>query len=105
MRNEFVKPAAAYAQPLGGKLFHTCIHTFPCVCLMKNGVIMATNLAIDDKLIEDARRIGKHRTKKAVVTEALVEYIQRREQLKILGLFGSIEYDNEYDYKEQRKRN
>ncbi len=66
---------------------------------------MPTNLAIDDKLIENAKRIGKHKTKKDVVTEALVEYIQRREQLKILGLFGTIEYDNDYDYKEQRKQN
>ena len=66
---------------------------------------MPTNLAIDDELIESARRIGKHKTKKAVVTEALIEYIQRREQLKIIGLFGTIEYDNNYDYKEQRKRN
>ena len=64
---------------------------------------MPTNLAIDDKLIENARRIGKHKTKKAVVTEALIEYIQRRKQLKILGLFGTIDYDD--DYKEQRKRN
>ena len=66
---------------------------------------MPTNLAIDDKLIENARRIGKHKTKKAVVTEALVEYIQRREQLKILGLFGTIEYEGDYDYKDQRRRN
>ena len=66
---------------------------------------MATNLAIDDKLIENARRIGKHKTKKAVVTEALIEYIQRREQLKILGLFGTIDYHTDYDYKDQRKRN
>ena len=66
---------------------------------------MATNLAIDDELIENARRIGKHKTKKAVVTEALVEYIQRREQLKILGLFGTIEYDENYDYKKQRNKN
>ena len=66
---------------------------------------MPTNLAIDDKLIENARRIGKHKTKKAVVTEALIEYIQRREQLKILGLFGTIEYDGDYDYKKQRQMN
>ena len=66
---------------------------------------MPTNLAIDDKLIESARRIGRHKTKKAVVTEALIEYIQRREQLKIIGLFGTIEYDKDYDYKKQRKRN
>ena len=66
---------------------------------------MPTNLAIDDKLIENARRIGKHKTKKAVVTEALIEYIQRREQLKIVELFGTIGYDDDYDYKDQRKRN
>ncbi|MFA5905823.1 MAG: type II toxin-antitoxin system VapB family antitoxin [Desulfobacula sp.] len=39
---------------------------------------MATNLAIDDNLIEEARLLGKHKTKKAVVTDALKEYIQRR---------------------------
>ena len=65
---------------------------------------MPTNLAIDDKLLENAKRIGKHKTKKSVVTEALVEYIQRREQLEILNLFGTIEYDEDYDYKDQRKR-
>jgi len=41
---------------------------------------MATNLAIDDRLIEEARRIGKHKTKKAAVAEALEEYIQRHKQ-------------------------
>jgi len=65
---------------------------------------MATNLAIDDSLIDKALRIGGHQTKKAVVTEALKEYIQRRKQVKIVNLFGTIVYDNEYDYKAQRKK-
>jgi hypothetical protein len=65
---------------------------------------MATNLAIDDKLIEEARLIGKHATKKGVVTEALQEYIQRRKQIKVLDLFHSIGYDPDYDYKEQRRK-
>jgi hypothetical protein len=64
---------------------------------------MPTNLAIDDKLIEEARLVGMHSTKKAVVTEALLEYIQRRKQVKIIKLFGTIEYESDYDYKEQRK--
>ncbi|MBW1865503.1 MAG: type II toxin-antitoxin system VapB family antitoxin [Deltaproteobacteria bacterium] len=64
---------------------------------------MATNLAIDDRLIEEARVIGQHRTKKAVVTEALQEYIQRRKQVDILKLFNKIEYDSDYKYKRQRK--
>ena len=65
---------------------------------------MPTNLAIDDKLIEEARLIGRHKTKKAAVTEALVEYIQRRKQLKIIDIFGTIEFDPDYNYKEMRKR-
>ncbi len=65
---------------------------------------MPTNLAIDDKLIEEARRIGKHKTKKAVVTEALEEYIRRHKQVEILDLFHKVDLDPDYDYKEQRKK-
>ena len=64
---------------------------------------MATNLAIDDSLIAQAQQLGKHKTKKAVVTEALQEYIQRRKQKNILKLFNKIEYEKDYDYKAQRK--
>ncbi len=63
---------------------------------------MATNLAIDDKLIIEAQSIGGKKTKKAAVTEALEEYIQRRKQLKLIPLFGKIEYDPKYDYKKSR---
>ncbi len=65
---------------------------------------MPTNLAIDDALLEEAKKIGKHKTKKAAVTEALEEYIQRRKQIEITKVFGAIDYDKSYDYKEQRKR-
>ncbi|MFL6194345.1 MAG: type II toxin-antitoxin system VapB family antitoxin [Thermoanaerobaculia bacterium] len=65
---------------------------------------MATNLAIDETLLDEALRIGGHRTKKATVTEALQEYIERRKQARILDLFGSIDYDPEHDHKEQRSR-
>ena len=65
---------------------------------------MATNLAIDDKLIEEARRLGKHKTKKAVVTEALEEYVQRHKQAQILDLFHKVDFDPDYEYKEQRQR-
>lgn len=64
---------------------------------------MATNLALDDRLIEEALKIGNQSTKKAVVTEALTEYVQRRKQLKILDCFGVVEYAPDYDYKRQRK--
>jgi Arc/MetJ family transcription regulator len=65
---------------------------------------MPTNLAIDDKLLEQAKKIGKHKTKKAAVTEALEEYIQRRNQSRIIKAFGTIAYDESYDYKQQRKK-
>ncbi|MFZ5764898.1 MAG: type II toxin-antitoxin system VapB family antitoxin [Thermodesulfobacteriota bacterium] len=65
---------------------------------------MATNLAIDDKLLEEARIVGKHATKKAVVNEALTEYIQRRKQAGITKLFHTVEYDPDYDYKAQRQK-
>ena len=54
--------------------------------------------------LEEALRVGGHRTKKATVTEALQEYIRRRKQAEILGLFVKIDYDPEYDYKKQRSR-
>jgi hypothetical protein len=54
-------------------------------------------------LIEEARLVGMHRTQKAVVNEALLEYIQRRKQVKIIKLFGTIEYESDYNFKEQRK--
>jgi Arc/MetJ family transcription regulator len=65
---------------------------------------MPTNLAVDDRLIEEARRTGKHKTKKEAVTVALREYIQRRKQLEFLSQFGSIDFDRSYDYKAGRRK-
>ncbi len=65
---------------------------------------MATNLAIDVRLLDEALRVGGHKTTTETVTEALVEYIQRRKQAKIIDLFGKVDFDPEYDHKEQRRR-
>jgi len=65
---------------------------------------MPTNLAIDDNLIEEARRVGRHKTKKEAVTTALSEYIARRKRPEILASFGTIDFDPQYDYKAERKR-
>jgi len=64
---------------------------------------MPTNLALDDRLIEEARKLGHHRTKKETVNAALDEYVKRRKQQNILSIFGTIEYDKAYDYKRERK--
>ena len=65
---------------------------------------MATNLALDDELINEAKRLGAHKTKREAVTVALREYVQRRRQSRLLDLFGTIPYDQEYDYKAERHR-
>jgi Arc/MetJ family transcription regulator len=65
---------------------------------------MATNLAIDDRLLDEALRVGGQKTKKATVNQALEEYVQRRRQARVLDLFGKIDFDPKYDYKRQRRR-
>jgi len=65
---------------------------------------VATNLAIDPVLLERAQKVGGERTKKATVTHALQEYIARREQAKIVEAFGTLEWDETYDYKAARSR-
>jgi hypothetical protein len=65
---------------------------------------MATNLALDDRLLEEALKVGGRGTKKATVTEALEEYISRRKQARITKLFGTLDYDPKYNYKKQRRR-
>jgi hypothetical protein len=64
---------------------------------------MPTNLAIDDRLIAEAQKLGRHRTKRETVTAALEEYIKRRKQREIISLFGKIDYALDYDYKRERK--
>lgn len=65
---------------------------------------MATNLALDDKLIITAQKVGHHKTKKEAVTIALKEYIAKKKQLEIIDLFGTIDLDPQYDYKKARQR-
>lgn len=65
---------------------------------------MATNLAIDDALLRKALKIGGQKTKKDTVNEALKEFIVRREQKKVLDLFGTVEYFDEYQPKKARRK-
>ena len=65
---------------------------------------MPTNLAIDDRLLEKALRMGGHRTKRATVNEALEEYIARRKRRSLLKLFGTVEFDPAFDHKAQRRK-
>ena len=64
----------------------------------------AINLAIDPELLERAVQVSGERTKKAVVTKALQEFIARREQRRVLDLMGKLEWDQSFDYKAERSR-
>ena len=64
---------------------------------------MPTNLNIDENLVAEAQKLGNHRTKKEAVIAARNEYIQRLKQQQIISLFGTIDYDESYDYKRERR--
>ena len=65
---------------------------------------MATNLVLDDKLVAEAKRLGRHRTKREAVNEAIAEYVARRRRRRISRLFGKMDWDPAYDYKAERRR-
>ena len=65
---------------------------------------MATNLDLDPALLDRALAVSGEKTKKAAVTLALVEFIARREQRRIVELFSSLDWDPAYDHKVERSR-
>ncbi|MDO5055723.1 MAG: type II toxin-antitoxin system VapB family antitoxin [Lautropia sp.] len=65
---------------------------------------MATNLALDPELLEQAFRLSGQPSKKAAVTLALQEFISRRQQRKVIELFGSLDWNDDFDYKAERNR-
>ncbi len=64
---------------------------------------MPTNLALDDRLITTAQKLGKYRTKKEAVTAALEYFIAQKRRMELLRLFGTIDFDKSYDYKRARR--
>lgn len=65
---------------------------------------MPTNLDIDPELLKKALAIGGEKTKKATVNHELREFIAGRSQKKLLDLFGTLDWDDSYDYKRERVR-
>ena len=71
------------------------------MCGIMGGV--PTNLGLDDRLLDEALKIGGRPTKKETVTEALREYIDRRKQARVVDLFGTVDYAPGHDYKRRRR--
>jgi len=65
---------------------------------------VATNLQIDQSLLEQAKSLAGLGTKRETVNEALREFIQNRLRQQLLQLRGQIEYFDEYDYKALRRQ-
>lgn len=65
---------------------------------------MATNLDLDPELLERAFALSGEKTKKAAVTKALEEFIARRDRVRLLELFGTLEWDPDYDIRTERNR-
>lgn len=51
---------------------------------------MRTNIDIDDKLIDEARRLTGLPSKKAIVEAALEEMIRRARQREVADYFGKL---------------
>ena len=58
---------------------------------------MVTNLNIDIELLNSAQEVGGFKTQRETVNEALKEFILKREQKGIVELFGTIDYQDDYD--------
>ena len=73
-----------------------------CVAVCSDEKYIAINLEIDEALIEEAWATGNQQTERDVVEQALREYVQRRKQQMVIDLFGTIDYEEDYNYKQQR---
>jgi len=93
--------ASFQVRVLSSEVLNRFLDMCGCVCEYLH---MATNLSIDPELLEKALQVSGEKTKKAAVTQALVEFIAKREQSKIKELFGQLEWDADYDYKKERSR-
>ena len=65
---------------------------------------MATNLSIDPVLLNKALEVGGEKTKKATVNKALQEFVARRQQARLVELFGKFDWDDDFDHKRERSR-
>jgi Arc/MetJ family transcription regulator len=64
---------------------------------------MRTNIVLDDSLVKEALKLGRVKTKKELVNQALKEFVENRKRLNLMDLFGKIAFDKNYNYKALRE--
>jgi Arc/MetJ family transcription regulator len=62
-----------------------------------------TNLKLDRKLVQQAVKLGKFKTKRDAINSALAEFVACGNRLRILELEGQIDFDPDWDYKRMRR--
>lgn len=65
---------------------------------------MPTNLAIDDRLLAEALKLGGLRTKRETVNQALEDFVRARKRRSALKQLGTIEFAPRWSYKLDRRR-
>ena len=63
---------------------------------------MRTNVVIDDRLIDEALKLSKIKTKREVIQKALEEFVRNKKKLDLKQLRGKIEFAEDYDHKKMR---
>ena len=64
---------------------------------------MRTNIELDQKLVQEAQRLSRIKTKRALIHQALLEFVASRKRLDLRELRGSYLIDEDYDYKALRQ--
>ena len=55
--------------------------------------MLRTNIELDEKLVNEAMKLTRRRTKKDVVNYALEELVRKRKRKKLLDLEGRVKWD------------
>jgi len=62
-----------------------------------------TNVVLDDRLVEEALKLGRKKTKKELIYDALKEYVDTRKRLDLADLAGKVRFRKDYNYKSMRE--
>ena len=64
---------------------------------------MRTNIELDQNLVQEAQQLSRIKTKRALVHQALLEFVANRKRLDLRELEGSNLLDPDYDHKALRQ--
>ena len=63
---------------------------------------MRTNIVLDESLVKEAMKLSRTKTKKELVNQALMEFVENRRRLNLTDLAGKIKFAKDYNHKALR---